>query len=484
MRNHVFLLCLLAVLLAGPTMSRAASNWPQFRGPDGQAVAAPGKTPAHFGPATNLLWKVPLPAGHSSPCLWGDRIFVTGFENGKLETLCLDRRDGKVLWRVAAPAEKIEPVHRIGSPASTTPATDGERVFVYFGSFGLLAYDLAGRELWRKPLPIPMIEFGSGSSPILAGDLIVLLCDQDLDSFLLTVDRRNGQTIWKTARPEFRRSFSTPYLWRHDGVEEIVVTGTVWLKAYDLKDGHERWKMRGLARVANASPTSGDGLLFASSWNIGGDARDHLTLPSLVEFTAANDRDQNGKFAKEEFPAGPLRDRFTQIDLDKDGFVTPDEWRISEEIFAKAENALFAVRPGGRGDITATHLAWKQTRGLPYVPSALFYGGRVYVVKNGGLASCYDAKTGRTLYQEERLGALGDYYSSPVGADGKVYFTSQQGVVTVIQAGDVFHVLARNELAEQVMATPAIVDGTLYFRTAGYLWAFGQTMKSEGSQAR
>lgn len=479
MRTNKFYLCLLAFMLGGQSAGHAASNWPQFRGPNGQAVAAQRKAPAQFGPAVNLLWKAALPPGHSSPCIWGDRIFLTGFEGGNLETLCLDSRDGRILWRVAVTAEEIEPVHRLGSPASPTPATDGERVFVYFGSIGLISYDFAGRELWRKPLPVPMIEFGTGTSPILAGELLVLICDQDLDSFLMAVDRRTGRTVWKTARPEFRRSFSTPYLWRHDGVEEIVVTGTVWLKAYDLKDGHERWKMRGLARVANASPASGDGLLFASSWNIGADARDHLSMPALASFTAERDLDKNGKFSKDEFPAGPLRDRFTQIDLDKDGFVTPEEWRVSEEIFSKAENAVFAVRPGGRGDITETHLAWKQTRGLPYVPSPLFYDSRVYVVKNGGMISAYDAKTGRTLYQEERLGALGDYYSSPVAADGKVYFASQQGVVTVIQAGDAFHVLARNDLEEAIMATPAIVDGTIYLRTAGYLSAFGHAPKTE-----
>jgi outer membrane protein assembly factor BamB len=375
-------------------------------------------------------------------------------------------------------------VHRIGSPASPTPATDGERVFVYFGSYGLISYDFAGGERWRKPLPIPMIEFGTGTSPLLAGELIVLLCDQDLDSFLLAVDRRTGKTVWKTERPEFRRGFSSPYLWRHDGIEEVVVTGTVWLKSYDLKDGHERWKMRGLARVANASPTSGDGLLFASSWNIGADGRDRLSLPQWTTFAEEHDKDKNGKLSKAEFPAGLLLDRFTQIDLDKDGFVTLEEWRISEEIFARAENAVFAVRPGGHGDITETHLAWKQTRGLPYVPSPLFYAGRVYVVKNGGMASCYEAKTGRVLYQEERLGALGDYYSSPVAADGKVYFASHQGIVTVIKTGDNFEVLSRNELEDQIMATPAIVDGMIYVRTAGYLFAFGQALKAEGLNIR
>jgi outer membrane protein assembly factor BamB len=145
--------------------------------------------------------------------------------------------------------------------------------------------------------------------------LVILLCDQDLGSYLLAVDGRTGETVWKAERPEFRRGFSSPYLWRHDGLDEIVVTGTVWLKSYDLKDGQERWKLRGLARVANASATSGDGLLFASSWNIGADARDRFSLPPWAVFVAEHDKDKNGSLAKTEFPAGPLLDRFTQIDL-------------------------------------------------------------------------------------------------------------------------------------------------------------------------
>ncbi len=481
-RSAILVFGVLALWTVESGGAQGESNWPQFRGPKGESVAPSGSSPVHFGPATNVLWQVALPAGHSSPCIWGDRIFLTGLEPGKLETLCLDRRDGKVLWRMAAPAEKVEPAHRTGSPASPTPTTDGRSVFVYFGSFGLLSYDFAGRERWRKPMPAPLNEFGTSASPLLAGNLLVVNCDQDLDSYLLAVDRRTGKTVWKTERPEFRRGFSSPYLWRHEGVEEVVVTGTVWLKSYNLQDGQERWKMRGLARVANASPTSGEGLLFVSSWNIGGDANDRLALPSFAAFAVENDKDKDGKLSHAEFPPGPLRDRFSQIDLNKDGFVTPAEWQVSEEIFTQAENALFAVRPGGRGDISETHRVWKQTRGLPYIPSPLCYGGRVYVVKNGGMASCYDAKTGKTLYQEERLGALGDYYSSPVAADGKVYFTSQQGAVTVVAAGDNFHVLARNNLGESVMATPAIAEGIIYYRTAGHLYAFGSAPPGLRSQ--
>ena len=154
--------------------------------------------------------------------------------------------------------------------------------------------------------------------------------------------------------------------------------------------------------------------------------------------------------------------------------ATREEWTEMAAMFAKAGNALLAIRPGGRGDITRTHLAWKQTRSLPYVSSPLYYQDRLFTIKNGGLVSCYEAKTGRALYQDERLGAMGDYYASAVAVDGKAYIASEQGVVVVFDATeDTLNVLARNNLAEAILATPAIVDGKIYLRTATSLYAFG-----------
>jgi outer membrane protein assembly factor BamB len=468
-------LTLVTMLLAASGHAFAAElNWPQFRGRAGLGVAAQANPPVHFGPGTNVLWKTALPSGHSSPVLSGERIFLTAYHDGKLETLCLDRGTGRILWRQPAPTEKIEPTHRIGNPASSTPATDGERVFVYFGSFGLLAYDFAGKEQWRHAMPAPMVEFGAGTSPILAGNLLVLVCDQDQGSFLLALDKYTGRQVWRTERPEFRRSFSTPFVWQHDGDEEVVVPGSIWLRSYNLSDGKERWSYSGTSRVANSSPTAGDGLLFSASWNIGSDPGDRITMEPFAEFAKSNDRDKDGQLTREEIPAGPIRERFNQMDLNKDGLVTPTEWQLMADMFVKAGNAVLAIRPGGRGDITTTHLAWKATRSLPYVCSPVYYQGRLYTVKNGGLASCYEAKTGRVLYQDERLGAGGDYYASLVAGGGRIYAASQGGIVTVWQAGDELKILARDDLGEQVMATPAAVGNALYVRTAGHLYAFGQ----------
>ncbi|MBI5802651.1 MAG: PQQ-binding-like beta-propeller repeat protein [Verrucomicrobia bacterium] len=463
-------LILAATLL---TVQTHAANWPQFRGPDA-ASTGNSKVPAHFGPKTNLLWSTELPPGISSPVIWGSRIFLTGVDSGKLVTLALDRASGKVLWTTPAPAEKLEATHRISSPAATTTCTDGERVIAYFGSYGLLAYDFAGKELWRHPLPSPVVEFGAGSSPILVGDLVIQLCDSDMDSFLIAVDKRTGRQAWKAARPTHRRGFATPFLWRHDGIEELIVNGSLKLSSYDPLTGALRWTCRGMARVANASPTAGEGLLFIASWNIGSDASDKLVLPPHAEFLAQHDKSKDGKLAKDEFPTGPFKDRFTQFDLDKDGFVTKAEYEGMADQFVQAENAIFAIKPGGRGDITDTHVVWKHNRSLPYVASPLFHQGRVYSVRSGGMATCLDAKTGEPVYRDERLGALGDYYASLTAADGNLIAVSQKGTVTVFSGSNAPEVLARNEMSETVMSTPALVDGRIYLRTDKRLMCFGK----------
>jgi outer membrane protein assembly factor BamB len=464
----------LILILASIVATHAAeSTWPQFRGPGGLGIGT-GKPPAEFNAEKNLLWKVEVPHGHSSPCIWGNKIFLTGLEDGKLITFCLERTSGKELWRAIAPAEKLEPTHRIGSAASPTPCTDGERVYSYFGSFGVIAYDFNGKEIWKKALPEPNVEFGTGASPILAGGNVIIASDQDVAGYLLALNAGTGAEVWRTDRSEFRRSFSSPFLWQHDGSEEIIVAGSLWVRSYGVKDGKERWSSQGMARVSNATPTSGEGMLIVSSWNIGGDEGGRVTMDPFVDFMAVNDKDKDGVLIKDEFPTGPLKDRFSQIDVNKDGKVTHEEYDHMRKMFDQAENQLFTIKPGGQGDITTSHQVWKTNKHLPYVSSPLCYNGRVYTMKNGGLASCYDAKTGRIFYQAERLDVPGDFYSSAIGANGCIYATSQKGTVVVLAGGDEFKVLARNQLGEQVFSTPAVLDGRIYLRTEKHLFAFGE----------
>ena len=469
---RTFLLSLLSIGL-GVVSSNAQMSWPQFRGPGGLGIGT-GSPPIEFNAEKEVVWKVAVPRGHSSPCIAGGKIFLTGQEGEKLVTLCLDQASGKELWRAAAPAAKLESTHRIGSPAAPTPCTDGERVFVYFGSFGMIAYDFDGREVWKKELPAPLVEFGTGASPILADGKIIVVADQDMGSHLLALDARTGSQVWRTEREEFRRSFSTPFLWAHDGMAEIIVAGSLWVRSYEVKDGRERWSSRGMARVSNASPVAGDGLLLVSSWNVGGDEGDRVKMEPFAPFAATYDTDKDGTLNHDEFPAGKVKDRFSQMDANKDGRVTRAEYEVMSDMFDQAVNQIFAIKPNGYGDITETHVAWKVDKHLPYVSSPLFYEGRVYTIKNGGLASCYDAKTGALRYQAERMDAAGDYYSSAVAADGRIYVASQRGTVVVIAAGDALKILARNDLREPIFATPALVEGRLYVRTEKHLFVFGQ----------
>ena len=466
------LLCVAA--LSCTLVVAAASDWPQFRGPGGLGIAADSAdVPVEFGPEKNVVWKTPLASGHSSPVLWGDRIFLTTFDEGKLAAVCLDRGRGRILWSRAVPAEKVEQVHRISSPAAATPCTDGARVYFHFGSFGVIAFDFAGTEVWRHPLPLPVNDFGTGASLILAGGKLIVLRDQDVGSFLLALDPANGKPLWRTERPGFFRGHSTPFLWQHDGAEEIVITGAIRLTSYDPATGRERWSTAGLSRVANATPTAAGSMLFASSWNVGADATGRMELPPFSDFAAAQDRNADGALSEDDFPPGQLRSRFTQLDADKDGRVTRSEWDAYVPIVAKAENSLLAVRAGGRDDVAASHVVWKKTRGLPYVASPLHYDGRIYTIKSGGMASCFDAATGEEKWLEQRVGIFGDFYASPIAAAGKVFLAAQNGTIAVLAAGDAFQIVATNPLGEPIFATPAIADGRLYVRTASHLYCFG-----------
>jgi outer membrane protein assembly factor BamB len=468
-RQWVGWLALGAVALGLERGHGADGQWPQFRGPGGSGVGATD-FPTHFGPNSNVLWKVVLPSGHSSPCIWGGRIFLTGFTDGKLETTCLSRGDGRLLWRRHVEPGSIERGAQLSHPSTASPTTDGERVCVYFGAFGLVSYDFDGKELWRKPLSVPVTQHGAGTSPVLAGDLLILNCDQDVGSYLLAVNKRDGGTAWRTDRPGFQRGFATPLLWPAGKPDQIIVPGTLRLVAYRVKDGVECWSVRGLPNEMVSSPVSGDGLIYIAGWTYGSGVS---RMPAFDQLLGQADANKDGQLTRAEVPEGPVKRHFVYIDADKNGRVSGEEYAAIARVFDESKNVALAVRPGGRGDVTDTHVVWKATRGLPYVPSPLYYEDRIYLVKNGGLASCFDSHTGRVNYQEERLGALGEYYSSPVAAAGKVCVASQAGVVVIYRAGDALEVLARNPLDEPILATPAIVDGNLYVRTKSLLYAFG-----------
>lgn len=420
---------------------------------------------------TNCLWKTPLPSGASSPCLWDDRVFLTAFSEGKLETLCLDRSDGIVRWRREAPLQRLETFHpRDGSPASATPATDGQRVVVYFGSCGLLCYDFSGKELWRLPLPVPeqVGGFGSGTSPVIAGDRVLLNRDQLSGSEFLAVDLHTGRVIWRADRAELSSSYTTPVLWERGGKREVVLAGCYQMRAYDLATGTERWRVQGLPVSVCPTPVIGDGLLFFAGWSPGGS---DSPMPAFDTLTEQLDKDRDDAIAHHE-AEGMIKGLFATFDLNRDARITRQEWQDVLKVISGGKNSLLAIRPGGQGDITTSHVAWERKRGLPYVASPLYYRGRIYLIKDGGLLSCFEAASGKEIFVQERIGASGSYYASPVAANGRIYVAALNGVVTVLAAGNRSEVLARASFGERIRATPALAGNHLYLRTENHLHAF------------
>jgi len=475
MSKKTGLMVLFSLGVAGLTSALAAGKpaWPQFRGPDGSGVADDQKPPVHFGPGSNELWHVPVPPGASSPCIWENAVFLTAFNDGKLETICLDRKSGSVNWRQTAPAEQIEKFHATeGSPASGTPATDGKVVVSYFGSCGLVCYDFSGKEQWRLLLPTVQQagDFGSGASPVIAGQLVLANRDQLSGSELIAVELKSGKVAWRANRSDLFSSFSTPVVWKQSAGDEVVLPGFLELRAYALKDGTERWRVKGLPVAVCTTPVVGNGLLYFAGWSPG---KGDMPMPGWEVVAERNDKDKDGVITFEEATES-MKSFFASYDANRDQRVTREEWDAFKAILARGENCAIAVKPGGKGDVTGTHVAWKQTRGLPYVPSPLFYRGNIYIIKDGGMISRFDAKTGEPVYQQERIGALGNYYSSPVAADGRIYLTSLDGIMTVLEAGGKPTVLARAEFKERIAATPALVENKIYVRSANHLWAFGK----------
>lgn len=395
--------------LALSVFTARGEDWPQFRGPGGRSVSETATPPVGFGPSSNLLWKVAIPEGVSSPAVTGERIFLTAEAGRIVETLALDRRDGRILWKRNLGKE--------GTP-TPTPVTDAKFVYVFFGSIGVIAYDLDGQEQWRHPIDKP--DFSTSASPILIDDKLIIVCDREADSFVEALDKRSGRSLWRAERPQFRRARATPFHWQHGREEELIVSGSFALTAYDPTNGRQKWSFPGAARWAMSSPAAGENLLFT------------LTM-------------------KEGFGENP------------DG----------EGEASQAPSVLRALRPGdGCGDL----LAWNRLRSLPYGPSPLYYQGRLFTVKSGGFITAANAKTGQPLYEDERINAPDDYWSSPVAAAGRVYFASEKGTVTVVDAtANTPTVLAQNRLDEQILATPALIGQTILIRTARNLYSFGSS---------
>ncbi len=474
-----------AVALRG--LAAQTADWPQFRGPNASGVAAADAAPpVEFGPAKRLLWKQALPPGHSSAAVWGDRIFLTAFDPAtkKLELISVARKTGEILWRRVAPANQIEETHAVSSPATASPAVDRDRVYAYFSSYGVMAFDPSGAAQWTAPLAMPKTHHGSGASPILAGDLLILNHDAMQGGYLLALDRRTGKEAWRQEYPVERgrvESYSTPVVWR----DELVLHRAGVIEAYQVSDGKRLWSLA--ANTSGAStPVAADSVIYVATWNVLGEEDQRSVLPDYAALLKQYDTDGDGKINEAEFPANlkytarPELDSlpnsqnyvaFRSLDRNRDGILQESEWEAFRTRIATTtrDHGLLAIRPTGNTAV----IEWRENHSIPEVPSPLLYQGRLYLARNGGIVTCLDAATGKVTYRA-RAGAPGAYFASPVAAAGRVYLASGEGVVTVIAAGkDRLEVLARNELGEEIVATPAIVGNAIYVRTLQNLYAFG-----------
>ncbi len=457
-------------------------TWPRFRGPNGSGVADRQRPPIEVGPEKNVKWKIAVPAGLSSPIVAGDLLVLTAFDEEKLWTIAYNRADGREVWRAESPVQRLEAYHQPdGSPAASTPTTDGERIVSYFGSCGLVCHDLLGKELWRYELPTveTMGSFGTGVSPVIEEGVVLLLRDAGSDSKLIALDLATGKLKWEKPRTS-RGGFSTPVIWETPEGKQVVAAGHGRLIGYDLANGDEKWFVDGMPTSCCASPVTADGNLYFAAWSPGAAGDKSFQLPPFKLLLLA-DGDGDGLIGRNELAKSPLHNFFDTIDADKDGGITQQEWETTSAFMAASKNSAFAVRPGGKGDVTATHVKWLHTNGLPYVPSSMVYDGQHLMVKDGGIVTAYDAQTGDEIFQKRAV-ASGGYYASPVAANGYVYFTSlSDGVITVLKSGATTPAVAVKNLplGERVSATPAIADDTLYVRTAGHMYAF----REEGAAA-
>ena len=387
-----------------------AKYWPRWRGPSGQGVATGTNYVDTWSPTQNILWKAQVSGeGNSSPIVWGDRIFITTAYDGgrRLSVLAFRRSDGSRLWETFSPQGRSDSnAHSKNGHASATPATDGERVYVSFGTRGLMALDFSGGIVWQKDLGPMAAYHGTAGSPLLYKNRIILYQDQFEGSFIAAFDTRTGQEVWRTRR-QASVGWGTPIAIRVGDHDEIIVNGQQSVYAYDPVRGGELWRCRGTTYEVIPTPVVGYGMVFCSSGRAG---------PTL------------------------------------------------------------AIKPGGRGDVSRTHVAWTSPRGSPFVPSPILYGEHLYMVNDmASILTNLHATTGKVMFQGRLgVGRREGFTASPVAADGKVFFTNDAGETFVLRAGPTFELLHVNRLGEGMRASPALVDGRWYIRGNRNLYAVGR----------
>lgn len=482
----------LSVVFALSSVLRA-DDWPQFRGPNCSGLSESTEPlPVEFS-ARNAKWSVKLGDGIGSPIVVAGRVFVSAMVDAKtIGLFAFDATNGHPLWKRTWPTGALAEVHKTNSHCSTTPAADDQRVYFYFSTLGMRAVDAeTGVDVWHHKLPTPFFVFkwGPGMSPVLHEDTLIFCQDDDLQPAIYGFEKTTGKLLWKDDRHEMAVNYSHPVVCETDHGAEIVVAGTRQLIGYDPKTGKRLWHADTLLRNIKTTPVSLDGLIYISLQSSG------IANQWLATADRSETGNSDGKLSKQEMqafvgeqkiPEAFFRKTFDRGDMNGDGFLEGEELdkafldpsnfagaRFDAE--APADEYIMAIRGGGRGDVTGTHVLWKHpTKHTDHIVSPLISDQRMLLIKAGGIATLFETASGNAVRTASRIRNPGDYFASPIRGDGKIYLAGENGIVVVLQDSPNLEVLARNEMGDSIVATPAISAGCLYIRTRSQLICVGQ----------
>ena len=445
-------------------MATARAQWPQFRGVNSAGVSV-DDVPLEFGPGTNELWRVAVGTGHSSPCIVGDKLFLTAYDpdQSALEVVCVDRVDGTTLWRRRVAAAEIEKGHPSFNPASSSPACDADSVVAYFGSYGLVCFDHAGDLRWEVKMPLAKSYGGNAASPIIAGNRVILYRATYVDHFLLAVDKESGEELWRVPQAEpFTGEMACtacPII-----ADDVVIAHTARsVQAFELETGERRWVTK-CATTATSTPVLHGDRVIVAAWNKMGEPALRPEFPSFAKLLSEHDADGDGKIDRMELPKLWLFHRpegmeapqngaplgFRRTDKDGNGMIESSEWEEALEGIARfregyQSHGILSVPIESRGVIDP-HLVRKlELNSIPEVPSPVCHNGLLFFVKNGGILTCLDLETGERVARIRTKGK-GTHYASPIIAGNKLFAVAGNGRISVLTTGPDPKLLRLNEM--------------------------------------
>ena len=456
----------IALILFCPFL--AAEDWSRFRGPNGSGISTATGFPVEFSQTKNVVWRTAIRPGKSSPVLTRKHIFLTGFASQTLYTQCFDRATGKLLWERTEPLARTGGVNTLNHPAAITPVTDGDNVYVFFKDFGLLSYSATGKLRWRVPLGPFTNAQGLAAAPILSGGLLILQIDQLENSYIAAYSASNGELRWKASREE-SESWGTPLLYQRAGRPvEIVTVGANQIGGHDAASGKRTFTFPAASPAMVANPVLDGDTLYAFGYGF------HTRIP-FARMLERSDQNKDGVITPDEYNGVNVLAAAGRYMGNGDGTVTEEKWSLwSDHVGAKGPTGLVALDLAAASPTASPVALWRFEKGFESViPSPLIHDGVLYTVKNGGILTAFDAKTGEVTKTGRIPGALGGYSASPVLAEGRLYFSSEEGKVAVIRAGRQWELVQLNDLGEELFATPALSAGRIFVRSAEALYCFG-----------